>query len=98
MVSLDTVDGACVFSVKDTGLGIEEKRLETLFDPFTRAHSEQLKIEGNGLGLSICKKLADLLGGEIRVQSILGEGSTFTLRLPVEPPEALLTSEVLSIG
>jgi len=98
VVSLDVVDGACVFSVKDTGLGIEEKRLETLFDPFTRAHSEKLKIEGNGLGLSICKKLADLLGGEIRVQSILGEGSTFTLRLPVEPPEALLASEVLTIG
>ncbi|WP_306640797.1 PAS domain-containing hybrid sensor histidine kinase/response regulator [Sanyastnella coralliicola] len=67
--------------VKDTGIGIPEDKLATLFDSFTQVDSSLArKFEGTGLGLAICKKLAELMDGDIKVESTLGEGSTFTFR------------------
>jgi len=67
------------FSVKDTGIGIKKERLDTIFDSFTQEDtSTTRKYGGTGLGLSICKKLTDLMGGEIKVESVHGQGSSFT--------------------
>ena len=62
--------------VQDNGLGIEERFLEQIFEPFRRLHTRQ-EVEGSGLGLSICRRIAQRLGGEMIVQSTPGRGSTF---------------------
>ncbi|MBT64415.1 MAG: hypothetical protein CML13_14530 [Puniceicoccaceae bacterium] len=75
-------DQACLtFVVEDTGEGIKPELLEhgRIFDAFTQGDSSSRRShEGLGLGLSLCKSIADRLGGSIRVQSVLGEGSVFT--------------------
>ena len=73
--------------VSDTGIGIKAEELLLLFQPF-RQLDERLarRHEGTGLGLSICMKLAELLGGTIRADSVFGQGSTFTLTLPLKAP------------
>lgn len=70
--------------VTDSGIGIGQESLETLFDPFVQADvSTTRKFGGSGLGLSIVKNLLDLMGGDIQVTSDLGQGSTFTVHLPL---------------
>ena len=76
------------FRVSDTGIGITPEQLGRLFQPFTQADSSTTrKYGGTGLGLSLSRKLAEVLGGDISVQSVYGEGSTFTLHLPVIAPQ-----------
>lgn len=76
-------DGVCV-EVRDTGVGIIEADLVRIFEPFVQVdHSLTRRHEGTGLGLSVSRHLARLLGGELDVRSEPGAGSVFTLRLPV---------------
>lgn len=73
--------------VSDTGIGISEADLATLFQPFRQVDSGlSRRHEGTGLGLAICRRLATLMGGDIRAESALGGGSTFIVTLPVEAP------------
>ena len=71
-------------SVADTGIGISRDQQAAIFDPFKQADSGATrKFQGSGLGLSITRQLCELMGGSIRVESTLGEGSTFIVELPL---------------
>ncbi|MDB9516375.1 PAS domain S-box protein [Roseofilum reptotaenium CS-1145] len=69
------------FAVQDTGIGIAEDELEQLFNPFVQTESGRRSHQGTGLGLSISQKFVQLMGGNIEVQSILGEGSCFRFEI-----------------
>ena len=71
--------------VKDNGRGIDEKDMPSLFDLYTRgAYDNDISVEGTGLGLSISKQIIELMNGTIDVDSKLGEGTTFTVKLPLQ--------------
>jgi len=73
------------FRVTDTGAGIPEEKLLSIFDPFVQAESGHARSrEGSGLGLTISRRLARLMGGDLTVKSEVGKGSTFTLWLPAD--------------
>ena len=89
-VSASQADGQLVIAVSDTGKGIPADELPTIFDEYRQVEGSESSVQkGTGLGLSITKKFAELLGGTIGVESEVGKGSTFTVRVPVVPEEEL---------
>lgn len=80
-----TTQSILQFVVTDTGVGIASAELNTIFDAFVQAQAGKRSTSGTGLGLTISRKLLELLGGEISVKSTLGEGSTFIFTFPVSP-------------
>ena len=84
-IELGYIKGVSIYTiyVKDTGIGIPEDKLESIFERFVQAHTIENEFEGTGLGLSISKLFTEILGGKIWVKSKLGEGSTFYISLPI---------------
>jgi signal transduction histidine kinase len=74
--------GLCCIAVEDNGIGFDEKHAERIFRPFQRLHGRS-SYEGTGMGLAICRKIAERHGGSIAVSSTIGKGSIFTVILPV---------------
>ena len=96
-------DGCVELAVVDTGIGIDADRLSHIFDPFAQADaSTTRRYGGSGLGTTIARQLAELMGGSIAVQSTPGQGSVFTVRLPLAQAstaavEVQLTQEVVEL-
>jgi PAS domain S-box-containing protein len=76
------LDRLCI-RVTDTGPGIPAERLEELFQPFNRLGAENSYIEGAGIGLTITRRIVEMMGGSVHVESDIGVGSTFTIDLPL---------------
>lgn len=84
------------FSVRDTGIGMDKKTIDKIFQPFSQADSSTTRLYGGtGLGLAIAKQMADLMKGQVHVQSEKGSGSTFSIILPFEIDHSIhsITSE-----
>ncbi|MFC4930978.1 ATP-binding protein [Massilia sp. GCM10023247] len=83
----DTAGGTLTFAVTDTGIGIDAEHLQLIFEEFTQVENPlQRRSKGTGLGLPLCRRLAELLGGSVDVTSRPGIGSTFMLTLPRQFP------------
>ena len=86
-LSICPEDGRTTFRISDTGPGIVADDLDRIFDPFTQVDQRLTRSKGGtGLGLPVSRRLAALLGGDLVVESAVGQGTTFTLTLPIEQP------------
>lgn len=86
-LEIAVTDDRVSFRVRDTGIGIADDQLERIFEAFGQVEEvARRKLGGTGLGLSIARRLALLMGGDVRVESEVGRGSTFTLELPRVAP------------
>ncbi len=95
-ISAKMKEATLYIEVTDTGIGISDNQLEHIFDEFRQAdNSTSRRFGGTGLGLSIAKKYTELLGGTITVKSSLGEGSVFTLKIPIKIAEE--TAETVEV-
>ena len=83
-IAVETQLDWVVIRVTDTGPGIAEDRLQELFEPFNRLDAENSEVEGTGIGLTITRRIVELMGGRIDVESKLGHGSSFSINLPRE--------------
>jgi signal transduction histidine kinase/DNA-binding response OmpR family regulator len=93
-ISRDGLHATVEWTVSDTGIGIAEDKIGLLFADFVQAdNSINRRFGGSGLGLAICKRLVEQMGGEIRVTSILGGGSTFSFKLTLPVAEAVAMPE-----
>ena len=92
----DTEDKEClIFRIEDSGCGIREEDIEGIFENFRQVDSRRNRsVEGTGLGLSITKRLVELMQGTIEVESVYGEGTVFTVKIPQEIVDKRLLSEV----
>jgi signal transduction histidine kinase len=89
-VTLDAADGEVRVAVADTGIGLAPEEAARLFEEFVRIKNDKTRgIPGTGLGLSIVKKVAQLYGGDVSVESEPGVGSTFRVRLKAATPAAV---------
>ncbi len=85
------------FRCEDNGIGMSQEFLERIFDPFERVSSSTIsKIEGTGLGMSIVKKLIDAMGGSIRIESAVGDGTTVSVDIPLRAIRLPLQKDALA--
>lgn len=92
---IDSADGVCRLNidVRDTGVGIDERDLARIFDEFSQADSgRERRFEGTGLGLAIVRRLIEAMGGEVRVESRLAQGSVFSVQLSLRIDNAEIES------
>src|SRR5262249_14315439 len=98
-------DDELIVSVQDTGVGVSEEDRERIFESFQQGARVAPNEEGTGLGLTLCRRILELLGGPIWLQSEVGVGSTFAIALPMTPrvphdgsvPDAGQRRDVLSV-
>ncbi|EDN71172.1 Signal Transduction Histidine Kinase [Beggiatoa sp. PS] len=81
------------FQVEDTGIGIATEDLDNIFSPFLQVGNPNYRAEGTGLGLSITQKLVDMMGGELHVESVLGQGSRFWMVLDLPEVSGMVHKE-----
>ena len=87
-LSINTIEKDVRFAVMDTGIGMNEEQLGKVFDEFTQAEASTAKdYGGTGLGLPISKKMTEMMGGKMEVESEEGKGTTFSITIPVEVKE-----------
>ncbi|HEY0591692.1 MAG TPA: ATP-binding protein, partial [Thermoanaerobaculia bacterium] len=86
-VSLASQGDRVVLTVRDEGIGIPEPKIPLIFERFYRVEEAGTTVKGTGLGLFITREIVRMHGGAIRAESKVGEGSTFTVELPVQGPE-----------
>ena len=93
-VSLSIIqkDDRMTFSIKDTGIGIAQDKIDKIFNQYYRIKNDNKTTGGDGLGLTFVKSLVELHGGTISVNSIEGKGSTFTVCLPLRPKDVTITT------
>lgn len=87
IITADNNDNGARLNITDTGAGLTQEKVQQLFEPFQRVHTDDKAIEGTGLGLSITKRLVEIMHGSIEINSTPGEGSTFSISLPAPPSE-----------
>jgi PAS domain S-box-containing protein len=102
-LSTETHNGYIKISITDTGAGIADNQLEQVFLPFNRLGHENGEIEGTGIGLSITKKLIETMNGRISIESVVNQGSTFSIEIPVcisvqDAENGIKTMPVLPVG
>lgn len=86
--------GDYVFTVKDNGIGMSQEFVEHIFEPFEReSTATRSNIQGAGLGMAITKSIVDMMGGEITVESEIGKGSTFTVKLSLQLQDSQKSAE-----
>ncbi|HEX6576303.1 MAG TPA: HAMP domain-containing sensor histidine kinase [Gemmatimonadaceae bacterium] len=96
-IRCETAEHLVAIHVEDDGHGIADDKLEEIFEPFVQLSSGLTRTaEGSGLGLSISRELARLMGGDVTVTSELGKGSVFTLTLPMSTPAASVLPETVA--
>ncbi|RLG58531.1 MAG: hypothetical protein DRN88_00560, partial [Candidatus Hydrothermarchaeota archaeon] len=83
IIEAKVIENEVIVSVEDTGIGIEKKDLPKIFEPLTQLdHSERRRYSGTGMGLSVAKRIIELHGGEIWVESKYRKGSKFIFKIP----------------
>ena len=81
-------------TVADTGIGIQPENIHRIFDPFWQVEQKATRrATGTGLGLTVSRRLANLLGGDVVVTSTVGKGTTFTVTLPIKAPRIVSIPE-----
>ena len=91
-ISIDcanTKPGFVDINIRDTGIGLTDSQIRQLFQPFNRLGRESSDIQGTGIGLVITKRLIELMQGDISISSVIDEGTTVTLQLPIDSSESI---------
>jgi two-component system, chemotaxis family, CheB/CheR fusion protein len=92
-VSVTETEGKVQVRITDTGPGIKSEMVEAVFEPFFQGDNSSTREKGGaGLGLAVSRRLARLLGGDVHLETVPGDGSTFTLHVPLEPGPEILRS------